>query len=263
MNPNNSLAEVTFEDWVKALRNALDALVPGMFELKASNSKPSEAPARVWFRQSLRTAATETVTVGADPIDWTTIGKTILATLGIDDPAPEDIDSTVTDLIAQCHSAFAELLTVRCGSEVAFDALDKAAERPSDLAYSVSIAADGIEPMLVEVLFAEALLTRLSPPASDEPAEAPPDVPELFKSLSIDVHGVLGKTSLSLGSIVKLNVGSVIDLDRAVNDPTMVVIQGRVIAMGKVVLCKGNYAIRIEGGPISSLSETAKEGPIR
>jgi len=55
----------------------------------------------------------------------------------------------------------------------------------------------------------------------------------------------LGRTTLLLREIFKLNVGSVIELDHSAIEPAEVVIDGRVLARGQVVVVNGNYGLKI------------------
>lgn len=54
-----------------------------------------------------------------------------------------------------------------------------------------------------------------------------------------------GCTDMSLKSLSKLGPGSLIDLSRAPEDPVEVLVGGRVVARGEVVVVSGSYGIRI------------------
>jgi flagellar motor switch protein FliN len=59
-----------------------------------------------------------------------------------------------------------------------------------------------------------------------------------------------GSRSLPLGEILDLTQGAVIELDRQVQDPVDVLLDGRVVARGEVVVMDGNYGLRVtEVGP--------------
>jgi flagellar motor switch protein FliN/FliY len=65
--------------------------------------------------------------------------------------------------------------------------------------------------------------------------------------LDIDLPLVVrfGCTDLPLKSLSRLGPGSVIDLSRAPDDPVEVLVGGRVVARGEVVVVSGSYGIRI------------------
>jgi len=44
---------------------------------------------------------------------------------------------------------------------------------------------------------------------------------------------------------LKLGVGSVVELDRSVNDPVTLIVNHKPVAKGEVVMVDGNYGIRI------------------
>ena len=62
---------------------------------------------------------------------------------------------------------------------------------------------------------------------------------------TLHVKFVLGKTTMAMRDVFKLTVGSVIMLDQLALDPAYVVIGGRVLARGQVVIVNGNYGLKI------------------
>jgi flagellar motor switch protein FliN/FliY len=62
-----------------------------------------------------------------------------------------------------------------------------------------------------------------------------------------------GETEMLLEEVVKLGVGSVIELNSAVDDPVELVVNGRCFARGEVVTVDGFYGVRIT--EISSVGE--------
>jgi flagellar motor switch protein FliN/FliY len=54
-----------------------------------------------------------------------------------------------------------------------------------------------------------------------------------------------GQTEMTLGELTSLGPGSVIDLGRAPEDPVDVLVHGRLVARGEVVVVSGNYGVRI------------------
>jgi flagellar motor switch protein FliN/FliY len=45
--------------------------------------------------------------------------------------------------------------------------------------------------------------------------------------------------------VLKLNSGSIVELNRAVSEPVEVIVNNCVIARGEVVVVEGNYGVRI------------------
>ena len=65
-----------------------------------------------------------------------------------------------------------------------------------------------------------------------------------------------GETEMILEEVIKLGVGSVIELNSAVDEPVELVVNGAVLARGEVVTVESYYGIRIT--EITSVSERLK-----
>jgi len=65
-----------------------------------------------------------------------------------------------------------------------------------------------------------------------------------------------GETEMMLEDVIKLGVGSVIELNSAVDDPVELVVNGRCFARGEVVTVDGFYGVRIT--EITSVGERIK-----
>lgn len=73
---------------------------------------------------------------------------------------------------------------------------------------------------------------------ADEMAELSPDVP-------VNLVAVVGKTVTSVGDLVKVRLGQVIDLGRAPGETVDLVANGRLIARGELVEMDGKLGVRI------------------
>jgi flagellar motor switch protein FliN/FliY len=84
-------------------------------------------------------------------------------------------------------------------------------------------------------------------PANDipEPDAGPPPKLELLMDVELDVVLRFGQRSMLLREILELDAGSVVDLDRKVSDTVELLVDGRVVARGDVVVVDGNYGLRI------------------
>lgn len=61
-----------------------------------------------------------------------------------------------------------------------------------------------------------------------------------------DAEAILGRTVLSVGEILELGAGSVVELNRQIAEPIDLVIQGVKVASGEVVVVDDCFAIRIK-----------------
>jgi len=89
-------------------------------------------------------------------------------------------------------------------------------------------------------------------PVNDEssaaaPGAAPANDARLEAVLDVDLPLVVrfGVTSLPLRTLSGLGSGSVVDLNRAPEDPVDLLVGDRVIARGEVVVVDGQYGVRI------------------
>jgi flagellar motor switch protein FliN len=73
---------------------------------------------------------------------------------------------------------------------------------------------------------------------------------DLLMDVELGLTLRFGNRSMTLGEVLDLNPGAVIDLDRQVQDPVDVLLDGRIVARGEVVVVDGNYGLRVtEVGP--------------
>ncbi|MBU1262337.1 flagellar motor switch protein FliN [bacterium] len=67
----------------------------------------------------------------------------------------------------------------------------------------------------------------------------------LFSDVALDVRAELGKSKKRVRDILDIKKGSIIKLDRLVGEPVNIVINGRLIAKGGVVIVNENLGVRI------------------
>jgi flagellar motor switch protein FliN/FliY len=77
------------------------------------------------------------------------------------------------------------------------------------------------------------------------PSGASPNSIDLLRDVPLEVHAMLGKTRRLVKDILKLSVGSVIELDKVAGDPVDILVNNKLIARGEVVEIDGNYGVRI------------------
>lgn len=89
----------------------------------------------------------------------------------------------------------------------------------------------------------QADVTLMEPQAATEPeaAEAPPpaDDPlnlEAVMRIPVTIQVVLGSASMQVANLMKLRRGAVVPLDHRVGEPVDVVVNGRIVARGEVVI---------------------------
>lgn len=68
---------------------------------------------------------------------------------------------------------------------------------------------------------------------------------DMFADISVRVTVEVGSASLTLASLLELGEGSVLELDRQVNDPLDLLVNGTLVARGEIVETNGRFGIRI------------------
>jgi flagellar motor switch protein FliN len=82
--------------------------------------------------------------------------------------------------------------------------------------------------------------------------EAAPRNIERLLEVELDVVVRFGVTNVPLREVVRMGVGTMVELNRAVDEPVELLINGRPLARGEVVVVDGYYGVRItEIGPVS------------
>jgi flagellar motor switch protein FliN/FliY len=123
------------------------------------------------------------------------------------------------------------------------------------------VSTTGAPPVMIEWQLSSALVAALRP-AQERPVQERPahekDNPEpskpgttadrkldLLMDVELDVTLRFGKRSMLLREVMELDAGSVVELDREVQDPADLLLEGRLIARGEVVIVDGNYGLRV------------------
>ena len=140
--------------------------------------------------------------------------------------------------------------------------VESSAAAPSWSASSVAWLGFGesLSSAWIEVHLSAALMASLRPEAALSPEQTTrvPDVVgregkvslDLLMDVELGVTLRFGSRRLLLREILDLNPGSVLALDRQVQEPADMLLDGRVVARGEVVVVNGNYGLRVtEIGP--------------
>lgn len=73
-------------------------------------------------------------------------------------------------------------------------------------------------------------------------------VPDLLRSLldiPLEISVELGRTKMLIGDLLQVTQGSTIELDKFENEPVEILVNGRHIARGEVILIGDKFGIRI------------------
>jgi flagellar motor switch protein FliN len=95
-------------------------------------------------------------------------------------------------------------------------------------------------------------------PAPPSASPAPTGTPlELLLDVPLEATIRFGERQLLLREVLAAVPGSVIELDRELQEPADLLVSGRLIARGEVVVVNGHFGLRI-----TELSSAAPSGPL-
>jgi len=82
-------------------------------------------------------------------------------------------------------------------------------------------------------------------PGGSQDLQIIPDNLKIVMDVELNVSLLFGRRRLPLRDVLDLSSGSVIELDRMVDEPVELLLDGKVIARGDAVIVDGNYGLRV------------------
>jgi flagellar motor switch protein FliN len=253
------------ETWGACLGKVIEAMTGEKPELQPlpPSGIPEQAAvgkALLW-QQDFDLGSGATVWVAFPEETWSALGARALRAGGVEEVSPEEIKGTCLEILTQCHSAMAQLAGERLqrtvlattGSEV--DEIPEGAPR-----LSLQICYPDATWTPVQVAFALPLVEALREPEPAQslagqrpPAGSPPDpltqasaTLDLLRDVELPVSVSFGRAQLALRDVLRLAAGSIIELDRSIDEPVALIVNNTVVALGDVVVVEGNYGLRIQ-----------------
>jgi flagellar motor switch protein FliN len=179
-------------------------------------------------------------------------------------PAPEaelipDHREAVIELVHQVAGLAASALKANWGEvQLRLDASPGAPSWPASTTSWIRVGEDHTVATLLELHLSAALMAGLRAEKTEaaKPASGPqPPVPsspeenkaklDLLMDVELAVTLRFGSRRLLLREVLDLNPGAVVELDRQVEEPVDVLLDGRLVARGEVVVIDGNYGVRV------------------
>jgi flagellar motor switch protein FliN len=68
---------------------------------------------------------------------------------------------------------------------------------------------------------------------------------DLLRDIPLQISVELGRVKMMVKDVVELGTGSIIEIDKAAGEPVDVLVNGRVVARGEVVVIEDNFGVRI------------------
>jgi flagellar motor switch protein FliN len=238
-----------------ALAAALNGLTSSGFEVALSDRNDTERPDEplVWRQAfSLAPGAVFWLTAGKDL--WEEVGQTILGGAGIDSATDEDCRSTWLEIAGQTMGGIASAMATAQGREVlATDGAEDGEMPGEQLPGAILEVRNSVQIWHVRIAWSNQFGQACTGPAI-QALQATGAVAhegntsktlDLLLDVALPVSVSFGKTSLQIREVLKLNTGSVVELDRLVSEPVEVIVNNCVIARGEVVVVDGNYGVRV------------------
>lgn len=69
-------------------------------------------------------------------------------------------------------------------------------------------------------------------------------------ALKVQLHVCVGRAQITLGDLLAVRRNEVLALDRAVDEPVDLVLEGKVVARGQLVAVDGSFGVRITELPL-------------
>ncbi len=224
----------------------------------------AEGPA-LWWEQPFQLGPDILAWAGAPDDIWKHLGNFALTAAGVEGPPPEEIHSTWLEILGQWFSAGARSISSLLEREV-LCAPGKESTPPQQQQEwaSISVEIDGktfgpiafaISPALCTLVAAEPTPQPMPPvpagQALDESVQIPLSVRnsrtiDLLLDVELPVSISFGKTQLPLRDVLRLTTGSIVELNRSVNEPVEILVNHCLLARGEVVVVDGNYGVRIQ-----------------
>lgn len=222
----------------------------------------------LWWEQSFSALPEPVVWAGVPRQTWEPLGRRILEAAGIEQAEEAEARSTFQEVLGQSLESLAHALGGYVASEVT---CTRGAERVGPpvarLFFQVQLHLDGLALAPVLLAFGAPLVELVERGAAAPPVqrvtapEAPPKqmapanpaapsggesrILDLLLDVELPVSVSFGRAQLCLKDALKLTTGSVLELNRTVNEPVEVIVNNCVIARGDVVVVNGNYGVRI------------------
>ena len=260
-------ARQLLDQWVVSLGQVLESMTNLKPEIHwQAGPAPDLQQETLWWEQPFSLGPGAAVWVAAPRATWESAGTMTLKAAGLESVETAEAKSTWIEILSQSLSAMARSLGSVLGREVT---CESGAEKPPDAEHcesaSVSIVFGENPWAPLSIALGPKLLAMLAPGASTRtavtqgtrPAREPeaghsagrPAIPatmELLMDVELPVSVSFGKTQLPMKDVLKLTTGSIVELNRAVNETVEVLVNHCLIARGEVVVVEGNYGVRIQ-----------------
>jgi flagellar motor switch protein FliN/FliY len=258
-------ARLLLDRWAGSLTQVLESMADQKPDVGwQPGAAPDPEQEVLWWEQPFQNAPGMMVWVAAPRATWESVGTLTLKAAGLETVETAEARSTWLEILGQSLSAMARSIGSFLGREVACAAGAERSPGPRLEDWASASLSFGEGPLApLSMAFSPEFLSMIS--AGPSAAADPPDsqaAPEansaqadrravsatmdLLMDVELAVSISFGKTQLPMKDVLKLTTGSIVELNRGVNETVEVLVNHCLIARGEVVVVDGNYGVRIQ-----------------
>ena len=252
-------------DWSAALGQVFETMADQKPTIACEPAPSPEGDADLlWWKQPLPFAENMTIWVAAPQAAWEYAGTVTLKAAGLETVEPAEARNTYIEILSQSLAALARSIGAMLGREVT---CGPGEEQPPRVVPQAGASASlrfadstlpplwiGFSPILMALIEAPPGAATSEPSAPEDETEAEPEhqrpaIPptmDLLLEVELPVSISFGKAEIPMKDVLKLTTGSIVELNRMVNEPVDVMVNRCLIARGEVVVVEGNYGVRIQ-----------------
>lgn len=274
MNADRTRPGIWFaEEWTAVLGNVLESLAGDRPRLECmqppagatladtSQQISRQHGALLWWQQGFSLPGEPVVWIGAPQNVWSQLGSRVPRAAGENDDS--QTRATYLEILQQSLGELARSASRRWNREVVGGPGAEQSEPPPAVEFYLveAVYPDAtIPPLLVALTGDPEDPTAETDPAAETAAPEPQPVTDnsvgrcqprqsrtfdLLMGVELPVSVSFGRVQLPLKDVLKLTAGSIIELNRTVDEPVEVIVNNCVVARGEVVVVEGNYGVRI------------------
>jgi flagellar motor switch protein FliN/FliY len=262
--------------WAESLEQVLESMTdqrPAVSWQAVSGTRREIAAAHgagpeeeiLWWEQPLQISPDMLVWVGAPKTSWEHAGTLTLKAAGLETVESAEAKNTWFEILGQSLSTLARAIGALMGREVTCEA---GVERAPDsevkewALVSLKFTDSALAPLLLTLSPKLVAAVAAPVPAAAEQPEIPPmaraeravdegpsrpsRTMDLLLDVDLPVSISFGRAQLPMRDVLKLTTGSIVELNRGVNEQVEVLVNQCLIARGEVVVVEGNYGVRIQ-----------------
>jgi len=92
--------------------------------------------------------------------------------------------------------------------------------------------------------FQAAAFQEVQPASAGEVVEGQPNI-DVIMDVPVTLSLEVGRTKMTVGNLLRLRQGSVVELDRLSSEPLDVLVNGQLVAHGEIVVINDKFGIRL------------------